>query len=268
MPWTSLSSKPWMTTLKTISSLSLCRTIVSFIVRGLSAVTAVKMSHTFNIIKTLRFETHFIELRHIMKINNVISLLCAPNWWTKLFGIKIAQGTNNKKELTLLDRGLSLSTSFVLSMSIWAAVATPKTSWDLEIPHRDTDILTSHNHQTKIGTRQPLVWTYFKPESTVGRQQGQQRGEHGSHSQEDKPLRPAPSPLCTYKKIKLVQLNNNILRKFTWSAREHRFPRGWRCEEVWGEGRSRPGCLPRPCSTPWTCGTHDRHSRGRCKDVS
>ena len=144
LPWTSLSSKPWITTLKTISSLSLCRTIVSFIVRGLSAVTAVKMSHTFNIIKTLRFETHFIELRHIMKINNVISLLCAPNWWTKLFGIKIAQGTNNKKELTLLDRGLSLSTSFVLSMSIWAAVATPKTSWDLEIPHTEILIFWLH----------------------------------------------------------------------------------------------------------------------------
>ena len=84
----------------------------------------------------------------------------------------------NNQSLTLLDNGLSLSTSFVLSMSIWAAVATPKTSWDVDV----------------LGFCKLISW----PESTVDQQQDQQREECGSHSPKDKHLRLAPSPSCIW----------------------------------------------------------------------
>ena len=51
----------------------------------------------------------------------------------------------------------------------------------------------------------------------------------------------------------------------TWSALEPQSPQGWQYVEEWDGGRSRPGCSPRPCWTPSTCGTHGRHSRGHCE---
>ena len=99
--------------------------------------------------------------------------------WTKTK--TTGRPNKNNQSLTLLDNGLSLSTSFVLSMSIWAAVATPKTSWDV-------DVLGSFCKLRQIS------W----PESTVDQQQDQQREECGSHSPGDKHLRLAPSPSCIW----------------------------------------------------------------------
>ena len=118
------------------------------------------------------------------------------------------------------------------------------------------------------------------PESTVDQQQDQQREECGFRSPGDKHLRLAPSPSCIwwttsfrsmniwiYDKHKRVLSQKIMIMIFiTWSAQAHRFPQGWLCGEEWGEGRSKPGCSPRPCSRRWTCGTHGRHSQDRCKE--
>ena len=84
---------------------------------------------------------HWIAKKPTSSSHCFVHLIDEPLFGSNDLGSKV---TNNKKELTLLDRGLSLSTSFVLSMSIWAAVATPKTSWDLEIPHTEILIFWLH----------------------------------------------------------------------------------------------------------------------------